>query len=424
MAKLTGWAACVLLLLAGCSTSHFDEPRVQGTPVMTADAGQPRLWVLTRLEEVRTVGVGSGGRNSRVRWRDDTFFHFDVQAFDPATARPLWSKRLLTLGDSEATGVGPSRVIGSSGDGRVLGQEGDVVWLLLDQRPYAVRVGDGSLIADAAGLEQRNPDLAGLLPSDGRLYGFDRGLVLLAADARRLVIRGPELRAEPYVPTPPPPTPPPVLMSNGRERLVPLRIGIGEEPARLVQMDGQWLALYSEKEAADAAKDDWGDNLLFPWKVLNEGAQVRRTLWRPRIVSAQRFDDVFDRIQSLDPIPDAPSFLKGRFFVDLATDKPLAMTAPDGLLVWHSTRIDSDGRLALTRLDSRLATVWSTPLPLVENSTATPVTYWQLPGRVAVFGALQTTDDGVQTQAMHLVSVGLADGSLQAWNLATGTPAP
>lgn len=47
-------------------------------------------------------------------------------AGDPATARPLWSRRVLTLGDAEAVGPGPSRVIGSSADGHLPGQDGEV----------------------------------------------------------------------------------------------------------------------------------------------------------------------------------------------------------------------------------------------------------------------------------------------------------
>ena len=423
-APLRSWlAAFALVLLAACSGSDFEPPGVEGRPLMVSDAGQPRLWILTKQRESRSVGVGGGGRGSTMRWRQDTFFHFRVQAFDPATARPLWSQRLLTLGDDEALGAAPSRVIGSSADGRLLGQDGDVVWVLIDQRPFAIRVADGKVLADAHGLEQRNPALAGLLPTDGGHYGFDRGLLVLAADARRFVVRGPGLAAVPYVPPPPPPPPPADRMANGRERIAPL-MPLGEVPARLARLAGQWLALYSEKEAADAADDARGDNLRYPYKVINEGAQVRRTLWRPRIVSARRFDDVFDRIESLEPIADAPSFLKGRFFRDLTTGEPMAMQAPTGLMVWHSTRIDSAGRLALTRLDGRLANVWTTELPLSEGSTATPVTYWQLPDTVVVMGTRETRGDGVSLQEPHFATIHLVDGRLQAWNLSGETATP
>ncbi|MCX7034443.1 MAG: hypothetical protein NT046_10800 [Arenimonas sp.] len=411
----------VALLAGGCSRSSFEPPDLQGRPMMVHQDGQPRLWVLTKQEETRTVGVGGSGRT--MRWREDTFFHFRVQAFDPATVQPLWAHRLLTLGDTQASGTRPSRVIGSSAAGKLLGQDGNVVWVLIDQKPFAVNVVDGTLLSDAAGLEQRNPELLGLLPSDASHYSFDRGLVLLAADARRFVVRGPGLVAQAYVPASPPPPPPPDLKSNGSPRIVPL-LPFGEVPTRLAKLDGRWLALYSEKEAADAADDDWGENLRYPYQILDEGAQVRRSMWSPRIVSAQRFDEVFDRIESLEPIPGAPSFLKGRFFRDLATGEPMAMSSPSGLMVWHRTRIDSAGRLALTRLDDKLRTLWTTELPLSESSITTPVIYWQLPDKVVVMGTLENLQDDVSRQEQYLVAVSLADGKRQAWNLVAEKPLP
>lgn len=189
----SGLVVALVLAAAGCSTRYFDPPQVQGPLAMVDDAGMPRLWMLSRQEEVRTVGVG-GGRRSTVHWRDDTFFHFDLKAFDPVTARPLWSQRLLTLGDPEAAGAKPSRVIGSASDGRLLGQDGNIVWLLVDNAPLAVSAADGSVVADTAGIERRNTALKGLLPRDAKHYGFDRGLVLMSADARQFVIRGPALQ--------------------------------------------------------------------------------------------------------------------------------------------------------------------------------------------------------------------------------------
>ena len=91
----THWLALPLLgltlLLGGCSSSQFELPEVEAAPLMVSDAGQARLWVLTKQEESRTVGVSSGGGRSSMRWRRDTLFHFQVQAFDPVTALPAES---------------------------------------------------------------------------------------------------------------------------------------------------------------------------------------------------------------------------------------------------------------------------------------------------------------------------------------------
>jgi hypothetical protein len=409
-----GAIAALLIALAGCSSSHLKPPEVVGPIALIDDAKTPRLWVLTKHEEVRTA---TALPSSRSGWtRDDTFFHFDLKAFDPATARPSWTKRVLTIGDPDAHDDTPSRVLGSSAGGQLLGQEGQVVWLLIDSRPMALSAADGTVLADAAGIEQRNPALKGLLPREARYYGFDNGLVLTSADARRLVIRGPQLQAMPYVPTPAP-APAPDRLANGRERVVPT-LPMGEVPARQVVLAGKWLGLYSEKEAADLANDPFGTRYRYPYSVFDEGSQVRRNFWRGRIAAGRRFDDSFEKVVDMAPIASAPTFIKGRFVKDRATGEPLLLGAPAGVLVWHSTRIDDQGRLAMTRLDTDLHARWTAELPLNESSIRNPVRHWQVADRIVLAGTWQRSENGAVQREPNLVSVGLADGKWQAWNLA------
>ncbi len=402
------------LVLAGCSSSHLLPPETQGPPAMVADGEQPRLWVLTKQEEERTVSVSSGRRSSG--WREDTFFHFDVRAYDPVTARPLWTKRLWTIGDPEARGRGPSRVIGSSVDGRLLGQEGDRVWLLLGGEPVAVKVADGRVVANSESIQQRNPELKGLLPADARHYSFDQGLVFLSADARSFVVRGDDAVATPYTPTPVP-VPAPRLKSNGSPVIEPLRLSLGPEPLRLIELGGQWLGLYTEGEAADAMNDSSGDNFYYPYSITDEGVQTRRVFWRVEVVEAQSFDEKFQRIGTMTPLPEAPVFLSGRFLRLDVRDEPLRLENPVGVAVWHRTRIDSQGRLALTRLDEELKPVWRAELPLSESGIGNPVRTWTLPGHLVALGNLESEVDYISRREPHLVSVDLATGAVQAWNL-------
>lgn len=405
----------LLLMLAGCTNSHFDPPQVAGRPAMVDDAGKPRLWVLTKQEEQKQVSVG-GSRRSSGSWRTDTFFHFDLRAFDPETARPLWKQRLLTLGDHEAHGSSPSRVIGSNTEGYLLGQDGDLVWMMLDTDPWAVSAADGKPVANGAGLEQRNPELKGLLPSEAKFYGFDKGLVVTTADARQFVIRGPDLKAVAYAPSVAA-KPPPELKSNGSERIVPLRLSIGDVPARLVELEGRRIGLYSAPEARDAASDQFGDHLRYPYSILKEGAQVRRSFWNANVVPTTRFDETYDRFTDFTPIEGAPSFLNGRFVKVPGTDNALLQQQPAGVLVWHDTRIDSDGVLAVTRLDAKLKTLWTTELPISQTNLSPAVSYWPLPGRLLVLGARQTVEDGATNWETHVVALALNDGAKQVWNL-------
>jgi hypothetical protein len=406
----------VLLLLAGCSRSHFETPELQGDAAMVAHGGTQRLWVLTKQEEERQVGVGGGGTRNSTSWRLDTFFHFDVQAFDPVAAKVLWKQRLLTLGDPDAAGTGPSLVIGSDVDARLLGQDGDLVWLLIGNAPFALHAHDGSIAVDAEALQRINPSLAGLLPSEAKYYGFDRGLVLMAADARQLVIRGSGHLAQPYSPPPPPAAPQGPLMSNGVRELAPL-LPLGDVPARHVTLDGQWLGLYTEKEAANAGDDPWGRNLRWPYNVLNEVKPTRRTFWRAQVITARNFDERYERLSELTPIAGAPTFLNGRFAKQQGSLDARVLANPEGVLVWHSTRIDDAGRLALARLDARLATVWRSELPLSEPGTFNLFATWWLPAHLVVVGNQQYEQDGATRQAPTLVSIDLARGGVQSVRL-------
>lgn len=405
-----------LASLAGCSRSHFETPEMQGPAAMVDDAGQSRLWMLSKQEEVRQAGVGGGTRSS-VRWRSDTFFHFDLQALDPLTTKPLWKQRLLTIGDPEAAGAAPSRVIGSDVDARLLGQDGGVVWLLIGDAPFALSAADGSVVVDGEVLQRINPALQGLLPTEAKHYGFDRGLVLRAADARLFVIRGPEHTAVDYTPPPPPAAPEGRLRANGTREMVPMMPLLGEVPARQVMLQGKWLGLYSEKEAADAGNDEWGQKLTYPYSVHDEGALSRRSFWRGQIVAAQRFDDRFERLAELTPVAGGPTFLNGRFAKDPQTGAARVLDDPAGVLVWHSTRIDDAGRLALTRLDANLAPVWSTELPLSEADTIRRISSWHVPGHLVVMGVQQLEEAGVTRRDPYLVSIDLASGAMQASKL-------
>lgn len=412
--------ALFALALAGCSRSTFEPRELHGPPAMVAHDGQPELWVLSRQEERRMVGIGSGRRSSG--WRTDTYFHFRVQAFDPAAARPLWERTVLTLGDPKASGS-TSRVIGSASGGRLLGQQGERVWLLVDGRPLALAVDDGAVVVDVARIEQDNPALKGLLPVEAQHFGFDRGLVFMGADGRRFAIRGRTLEAEPYAP-PAPVAQAPLLKANGMPVIVPLRRAVGREPARQLRLDGQWLGLYSEKEAADAAGDPWGEHLRWPYTVIDEGSLARRGFWRARIERVQRFDETFERLEALAPVADAPFFLNGRFLENMATGEPLVLADPASVLVWHRTRIDREGRLALSRVGTGLQPLWRAELPLSESGTGNPVQFWVLPDRVVAMGNLETTVDGIHQRAPHLVSVALADGSWRAWDVSGEAAVP
>ncbi len=407
--------AIAALALAACTGTTFEPPDVQGSPLMVAVDGKPLLLVLTKQEERRVFRTG-GGRRSQSTERLDTYFHFDLRAYDPATATPLWRARLATFDDPKAaTAVRSTRIIGSSTSGSLLGQEGDRVWLQIAESPLAVTARDGAVQVDAAAMEAANPELAGRLPSEARFYGFDRGLVVHAADARRWVVRGPALKAQPWT-SPAPAAAPAPLKANGMPKIVPLR-PIGEVPARMALIDGRRIGLYSAREAHEAANDPFGDRLIYPYTIVDEGAASRRSFWTVHTQQVQRFDERHERIRELTPIADSPVFLRGRFLKQLPGETALPATDPPGVFVWHSSRMDDAGRLSLTRLDAQLRPLWTTELPLSESGTANPVRYWLLDKHVVVMGQWSREVDHRVSRHAHLVSIAMGDGAMVAHNL-------
>ncbi len=166
-------AVALLAILAGCSSSHFETPELQGGAALVRDAGTPRRWVLLKQEASRSVSIGGGGTRSSSQTRNDSSFHFDVQAYDPVAATPLWKQRLLTIGHPNAKGTS-SLVIGSDVDAKLLGQDGELVWLLIGEAPFALNAADGSVAVNAETLQQINSALQGLLPIEVQYFGFDR----------------------------------------------------------------------------------------------------------------------------------------------------------------------------------------------------------------------------------------------------------
>ena len=104
-----------------------------------------------------------------------------------------WARRLRSVGSNEG---------GHGAQARILGQQGKVVWLFVHDQPVAVSAADGAVLATREQIEQRNPALRTLVPTELTYYTFDRGLVFIAADGRRYRVEAPGYVATPYVPRP------------------------------------------------------------------------------------------------------------------------------------------------------------------------------------------------------------------------------
>ena len=98
--------------------------------------------------------------------------------------------------------------------------------------------------------------------------------------------------------------------------------------------------------------------------------------------------------------------------VKAGTRQPLHPGDTTDLLVVHRTRIDAEGRLAMTRLDETLKPRWSTTLPIQQLANR-----FEFPDRLLLYGDHQLTERGVTGRQDFLMAIQLSDGALREWNV-------
>lgn len=376
----------------------LDPPRRAGPPALVQqNDADPQIWIVTEQEEHESVG---GGRHGV---RTDTRYHIDLRSFDSRTARPLWTRRLLTRSEDDG---------GRAARGRILGQEGAVVWLFVADQPVAVAAADGAVRAGRGLIEEKNAALRGVLPEKLEHYAFDEGVVVTAADARRYRITADWL-ARAYAPR-----------SDDHFR----QIGFlatqwngGQRTADFLtrhgMVGGRWVGIYTDAEAADAGADGFGDHLKDSTKVRTDGTPVRRTLRSARIGQTKVFSEgSHPRLFDVAAVPGTADYVDAGFLVAAGTKSPLVLPDPTGLVVVHRTRADAEGRLALTRLGPDLRALWNAALPYDELQNR-----WQLGDRLGLFGSFPVPGETFGHEA--IVVLDLKDGQVHTWDLTLGREA-
>lgn len=409
-------AAGLAMYLAG-TRSEFEPARRNG-PLLLVQAGDGSagLWLAVHQVEVRTRRIG-GGRHSTTRWITERFRHLRLQAHDPATTRPRW-QRTLEVRPLDR-GVQP-------GELRLLGQQGDAVWAWMNDGPLLLAAADGARRADLAAIEAANPGLAGLFPRELRHWTWLDALLVRLADGRLVRIDAATLAATGYG------IADPDAFAQAGQRTWMWHGGYDTAAfgVRHGWFDGEWIGLFSEAEAADAANDPWGDHLFSSAEVADEGAAARRRFWRGLPGRTREFSEgSHPRLAALEPLPDGRSWLQGRLLKAPATagspawvrrgntwraapGEPVRMSAPDGALVLHRTRLDARGRLALARLDRAFAPLWDVPLPLAELSNR-----WPTPDGLLLYGHWDDAPPTRRDRREALVAVDLANGDWRGWEV-------
>jgi hypothetical protein len=380
------------------SSTLGDLQRDGPAAVVRSAQGEPQLWVIGKRPEAGP-GVRRGG------WRGGRVHHLELSGYDTVTGELRLTRRLRSLDDDEG---------GHGAQARILGPDGERVWLFVHDQPVAVAAADGAVRATLPDIAAANPGLGDLLPRKLDEYLFDEGLVFIAADGRRLRIAGDGLVATPYEPR--------SVDDFNQRRFMAGRWHGSYETRRFLTPQSRtpqrWIGLYTDEEAREAGNDGFGDNMKQPDRTWRDDRLARRGLWTAAIGRTREFSEGSHErlLPPLKRLAQSADYLQGGFLRDAGRPAPLLLEGA-GLLVLHRTRIDEAGRALLSRVDIagdlQPRVRWDAALPFTEMHSR-----WQFPDRLLMIGQSQQDDgDRGRRTAEHLAIVDLRDGRVRTRDL-------
>ena len=117
-------------------------------------------------------------------------------------------------------------------------------------------------------------------------------------------------------------------------------------------------------------------------------------------------------------MPGAPQWVQRGIRMKLAVRPPQRMKNPDGVLVLHRTRMDAQGRLALSRVDGTYArALWTAVLPYEALTNR-----WSVGSHLLLNGNWNELREGVTTRHEALLSLDLASGEWSGWDIGADVP--
>ncbi|MEZ0471139.1 PA2928 family protein [Luteimonas salinilitoris] len=325
----------------------------------------------------------------------------DLVVHDAAGARPIWSHTLVGRADGFTL----------RNESRLLGYDGRRLWLFTT-RLAVVDLASREAPDAVAALEDANPALAGLLPTEPKYVHFDDAqgrLGFVAADGREYRVDPDTLHAEPYAP---PPAPQAIGASELLRWKPPAPITIGRpglgRPGDfwyrgLALDERRWLGLFTEHEARRETPGTW-------WSPLKQvhGETERRRFFLVSLHEHRNGDDDDDyKLAAIEPLPgQARDWLQGGLLREAVAARVLRLHDPDGMLILHRERIGHEGTLHLTRAGFDGVPLWTADTGLVRITQIFPDVE-----RVLFTGA-PPEPPGRQLAPEQLVTVATADGAV------------
>lgn len=277
-----------------------------------------------------------------------TDLYVDLWAVHAATATPRWRKRITR----EPQGAMDYR--------KILGADGDTLWLLLKGHVAAVSAASGTPLLKVGELEARNPPLQGILPVEERFFSFDsHGLRFTGLDGRAWRVDAAfNARIEETAPEGQGTASPPAYYAPYASYMFQVRS---------LDIPGWWLGLLNDDEARSFDEN----NVIGGLDI--EG---RHRLWRAKAGKDENFFGEMTVYNEFAPLPGSPEFLGGGLLrsYQVGTQLPaLWLPEPDSVLVLHREKLGDLGRLKLTRVAGPEGNVlWDTVLPMTILQSVMP----------------------------------------------------
>jgi hypothetical protein len=374
----------IYLIAKRAEVTSYSPFGLFGAPVFAKVAVGERVYLLTgQWRRIRPPGRYNSGY-------DYTEFYVDMWAVDVASAKTLWRKRLETERG------------GGYMDREFLGVDGNVIWLVLHKKLVAISASDGSVLAPVGRVEELNPELKGLMPTDSRYIVFDsRGLCITAADARQWRVDLATFKVAEVVPVSQPAKEgafPPEFISPGSS---------GLHLVRGLDMTTSWMGLLTDEEAK--VFDENNTPPSFP-------PETRRRIWGARVgVTKGEFSETRDYME-FRSLPESPEFLDSGLLREYTTAQQLPalwVTDPPSVFVLHRERLGQAGKLRLARVSGPLGKVeWEAALPLTNVQSVK-----KMEKHIVIFGHEYIEGDPDISEALRdspqrLVSIELATGAV------------
>jgi len=307
-----------------------------GKPLHVPGPGGGKVYYLTG--QWRTL-FSTFGRHVRTT-TTTTDLYVDLWAIRAEDAKPLWRRRL----SAERNGAMRDRAI--------LGAQGDALWLLIKGQPTAVSLETGDPLLKLGQIEERNPALRGLVPTEERFYEFDtHGLRFVALDGRAWRV------SKDFIAT--------------VEAVKPEGTGEARIPGyfapyathmfqvRSLDIPGAWLGLLTDEDAKQLEEYS---------SIGGLNRELRYRLWHAKVDTAARAAGERTNYEALVPLPDSPEFLGGGLLTEYLygpQTNTIWLREPDSVLVLHREKLGHLGKLRLTRVAGPEGTiVWDVTLPM------------------------------------------------------------